>query len=96
MMDGDWRTWPVRPAGRFWGFVLNRAGFKAVATPWCRIYILPRYVSNRPLIEHEQTHAMQCQRDGAWYFWPKIIFDFFYHGYRASPYEIEAREAAGV
>lgn len=84
------------PAGRFWGFVLRSSGYAGITTPWKRIYVLPEELSNYGLIHHEQVHAMQAQRDGAWYFWPKICWDFFYYGYEKSPYEIEARQLSGA
>lgn len=46
---------------------------------------------DEPLRRHELCHIMQIDRDGAWYFWPKIMFDYVWHGYENSPYEIEAR-----
>lgn len=89
-------AWEFKPAGYFWGFVLRRSGYLGITTPWHRVYLLPEHFNSIPLRRHEQVHIQQIQRDGAWYFWPKIVWDFFYHGYANSPYEIEAREKSGV
>jgi hypothetical protein len=89
-----YRKWPVIAAGPVWRFILTRCGFAGITMPWRRIYILPEWINDPTLIAHEQCHAMQCQRDGAWYFWPKICWDFFAYGYWDSPYEVEARAAA--
>jgi hypothetical protein len=86
-----YEQWPVRPAGPIWGFILTRCGFLGVTVPWRRIYVLPAYLHEGWLLRHEQAHAMQCQRDGWWVFWPKICWDYVRYGYEKSPYEIEAR-----
>jgi hypothetical protein len=80
-------------AGPFWCFVLNRFGFAAITTPWRAIYMLPQYFDHARLRRHELAHIAQIDRDGAWYFWPKICFDYVWHGYKNSPYELEARAA---
>lgn len=86
-------THRFRVAGPFWRFVLTRLGFVGITTPWRTIYMLAEWIDNEPLRRHELAHIMQIDRDGWWWFWPKITFDFFYYGYENSPYEIEARKA---
>jgi hypothetical protein len=71
--------------------VLNLFGFDAITLPSRSIYIRPHLIDDQPLIRHELAHIAQIDRDGPLKFWPKIVFDFFWHGYQASPYEIEAR-----
>lgn len=72
--------------------VLNAFHFDAITTPWRTIYIRAEHFNDEPLRRHERAHIMQIDRDGAWYFWPKIVFDYFWYGYESSPYEIEARQ----
>lgn len=81
----------VKLAGPFARAFLNAFGFAAIVSPWRTIYVLEEHLS-LPLIAHERAHIAQIERDGACYFWPKILLDYFVKGYDASPYEIEARK----
>jgi hypothetical protein len=80
-------------AGPFWRTVLNLFGFAGITTPWRAIYLLPQYYDHERLRRHELAHIAQIDRDGAWYFWPKIVIDYWRVGYRNSEYEKEARLA---
>lgn len=53
--------------------------------------MLPEVFDDPAIRAHEAHHIAQIDRDGWWWFWPKICFDFIWHGYDTSPYEIEAR-----
>ena len=80
-------------AGPIWTFILDRLNFAAITTPWRTIYEHPDFTNDPRIRRHELAHIAQIDRDGAWYFWPKIIFDFFWYGHQNSPYEVEARTA---
>ena len=72
--------------------VLDLFGFDAITLPTRSIYIRPHFIDDQSLIRHELAHIAQIDRDGAFKFWPKIVWDFFRYGYEHSPYEIEARQ----
>ena len=84
-------SYTIKPAGPLGCFILNRLGFAGITTPTRTIYLLPSQLANQSLINHELAHIAQLDRDGELKFWFKIVFDYFYYGYKASPYEIEAR-----
>jgi len=81
----------IKTAGRGWTFILNRLGFVGITLPTRTIYIHPSHVGQQWLINHEMAHIAQIDRDGPLKFWPKILADYFIHGHKNSPYEIEAR-----
>ena len=85
-------VWKYKKAGWFWGFILRRAGFLAIATPWHRVYVLPAAYDFRWLQQHELMHALQCHELGISFWW-LIVHDFVRYGYRLSPMEMEARGA---
>lgn len=82
----------IKTAGKLWTFILDRLGFVGITLPTRTIYIHPTHVGQQWLINHELAHIAQIDRDGPWTFWPKILFDYFRHGHKNSPYEIEARK----
>lgn len=81
------------------GFVLwllNKFNFTAWTSAWGKIYVRPDQVDNQNLINHEQVHAMQIQRDG-WFIQPlKYTWYLIKYGYKDNPYEVEARKLSGV
>lgn len=81
----------IKTAGKIFTLVLNTMGFAGITLPLRWIIIHPDYVGQDWLIRHELAHLAQIDRDGPLKFWPKIIFDFLWHGHQNSPYEIEAR-----
>lgn len=82
----------IKPAGPIATAILNHFGFAAIVSPWRTIYVLPEWISDPSIRAHEKAHIAQIARDGFWYFWPKIILDFYRLEYEHSPYEIKARE----
>ena len=74
---------------------LNFFGFAGWTSNWGKIYIRPDQINNVRLINHEQVHAMQIQRDGV--LWQPIKYGFYLlkYGYRNNPYEVEARKLSG-
>lgn len=87
----------VREPDKLTIWFMERMGFVGLYTPFDRIYILPKMGKSKSwpvILAHEQAHALQRRRDGWFYFWPKILFDYFWHGYENSPYEVEARAAS--
>lgn len=72
---------------------LRTFGFVAWTSLCGVIYVLPGREHDAALLRHERTHLAQMRRDG------KALFALRYgwwcvrYGYRANPYEVEARAA---
>ena len=82
-------------AGPIWTWILDRAGFAGVTTPWRSIILHPDHQHDQRLRRHELAHIAQINRDGAltWSFF--VAWYVCRYGYRKSPYEIHARAAEG-
>ena len=71
-------------------WTLDRLGFIGWTSVWGVIYLHPDHVNNTRLIDHEQCHAMQMQRDGRVCMLIKYTYYLMRYGYKNNPYEIEA------
>ena len=61
------------------------------------IYAVETWSENFALISHELVHVLQYQRmGGQWAFLRQYLWECAYHGYEASPMEVEARERSGA
>lgn len=75
---------------------LDRFGYCAITMPWGTVYMLPSRFYDDGIREHESVHLEQISRIGAtrWaltYLWYNLRY-----GYKANPYEVEARTKSGV
>lgn len=72
-------------------YFMVKMKFYGWTSAWGKIYVRPGHLGNQSLINHEQVHAMQIQRDGT--FWQPIKYTYYLlrYGYQNNPYEIEAR-----
>lgn len=73
---------------------LRKTGYQGITSLWRVVYIMPGYLSDRELIEHELAHCRQIERDGRIVFAIKYSWWFLRYGYENSPYEVQAREEA--
>ena len=83
-----------KPAKGLVAWVLRRTGFAGVALAPFGIYILPEQLDNNRLIKHEQQHWLQWQRMGTVRYYMTYLYEVLRYGYKNSPMEKEAREAA--
>jgi hypothetical protein len=68
-------------------------GFKGWASFWNTVYMWPGYETDRRLLAHEFKHLEQIERDGVLKFSIKYLWWTLRYGYKANPYEAEARQA---
>lgn len=86
----------MKPATGLALLFLKLTGAWAVTTPWQVIYCRQEHLGNAQLLAHEQIHLAQIKRDGALMWTLKVFWYLLRYGYKASPYEIEARNSAGM
>lgn len=70
---------------------MNLCGFDGWASFWNTIYLRPGYENDAALIQHEQVHLEQIERDGRVLFSVKYVWWLLCYGYLDNPYEVEAR-----
>lgn len=86
----------MKPATGFILWFLKMSGAWAITLPWKTIYCRSEQQNNIPLWEHEKVHVNQIERDGAFLWTAKVFWYLVRHGYKNSPYEIEAKQIAGI
>lgn len=86
----------MQPATGIILLFLKLSGAWAVTTSWKVVYCLPEKQNNLALWEHEQVHLRQIERDGAFMWTIKVFWYLLIYGYDNSPYELEAKQQAGI
>ena len=86
----------MKEAKGFWLWMLRRVNHWAVTLPWGTIYCVPEQMGNAKLQAHEEVHLMQIKRDGAVLWTLKTWYYYLRYGYQNSPYEVDARNIAGL
>jgi hypothetical protein len=85
----------INTAGRVLSWYLCKTGHWAITLPW-GIYILPEYLLDEELIEHELVHVGQMEHIGTIPFLFKYVLYQSRYGYEKNPLEIEAREESKI
>jgi len=73
---------------------LRMTGYQGFTTLWRVVHIMPGYLQDNELIEHELAHCRQMERDGRAVFLVKYSWWFLRYGYEQNPYEVQARKEA--
>jgi hypothetical protein len=73
---------------------LRLAGYQGFPTLWRVVHIMPGYLSDNELIEHELAQCRQMEHDGRIVFLVKYSWWFLRYGYEQNPYEVQARKEA--
>ena len=72
---------------------MRLCGFRGWSSFWNTVYVMPGWESYQPLLRHEAEHLRQIKRDGRLVFAVRYLWWLARYGYRANPYEVEARAA---
>jgi len=72
---------------------LRLLGFGGVTLPPLGIFLLPERFGDPALLRHENVHWRQYHERGLMSFYGGYLWLLCRHGYRAHPWEIEARRA---
>ena len=86
-----------KKAKHFYKWFLQIFGYAAVVNPFSlTCHVLPDcYPPSTELKSHEEAHFRQIKNDGVIKFCLKYLWYLIIYGYKNSPYEKEARTAAG-
>lgn len=72
---------------------MRLCGFRGWTSFWSTIYIWPGHEGDERLLRHEARHLEQIERDGRMLFTVRYLWWLIRYGYRANPYEVDARRA---
>lgn len=75
---------------------LTTYGYGAITMPWYVVYMLPSRLYDYPLRCHEAIHLEQIKRLGATRWALAYLYYTLRYGYKANPFEVEARQRSGV